>query len=136
MKSNRNRFSQVLNLNLSNLLLLLVLKAVVFGAGYIGNHGYKGRDLEDGIVLYRQLFFRNKYVKMATIFLDNVLKKFMYNSHNYILYYINYIIVIIYYIIYIYIMLYLYCSIIYWIFFFFALDCRLINYTKMLLIIF
>lgn len=40
--------SQVLNLNLSNLLLLLVLKAVVFGAGYIGHHGYKGRELEDG----------------------------------------------------------------------------------------
>ncbi|KAL0117894.1 hypothetical protein PUN28_008934 [Cardiocondyla obscurior] len=39
--------SQVLNLNLSNLLLLLVLKAVVFGAGYIGHHGYKGRELED-----------------------------------------------------------------------------------------
>ncbi|XP_012056666.1 PREDICTED: uncharacterized protein LOC105619755 [Atta cephalotes] len=38
--------SQVLTLNLSNLLLLLVLKAVVFGAGYIG-HGYKGRELED-----------------------------------------------------------------------------------------
>jgi len=38
----------VLNLNLSNLLLLLVLKAVVFGAGYIGQHGYKGRELEDG----------------------------------------------------------------------------------------
>ncbi|XP_072753947.1 uncharacterized protein [Anoplolepis gracilipes] len=39
--------SQVLNLNLSNLLLLLVLKAVVFGAGYLGQHGYKGRELED-----------------------------------------------------------------------------------------
>ncbi|XP_014471305.1 PREDICTED: uncharacterized protein LOC106742651 [Dinoponera quadriceps] len=39
--------SQVLNLNLSNLLLLLVLKAVVFGAGYLGNHGYKGRELQD-----------------------------------------------------------------------------------------
>ncbi|KAG6801095.1 hypothetical protein HZU73_03216 [Apis mellifera caucasica] len=39
--------SQVLNLNLSNLLLLLVLKAVVFGAGYLGNHGYKGRELEE-----------------------------------------------------------------------------------------
>ncbi|KZC13490.1 PREDICTED: uncharacterized protein LOC107191512 [Dufourea novaeangliae] len=39
--------SQVLNLNLSNLLLLLVLKAVVFGAGYLGNHGHKGRDLEE-----------------------------------------------------------------------------------------
>ncbi|XP_028045105.1 uncharacterized protein LOC105839482 [Monomorium pharaonis] len=39
--------SQVLNLNLSNLLLLLVLKAIVFGAGYIGNHGYKGRELQD-----------------------------------------------------------------------------------------
>ncbi|XP_003426526.2 uncharacterized protein LOC100678423 [Nasonia vitripennis] len=35
--------SQVLNLNLSNLLLLLVLKAVVYGAGYIGNHAFKGR---------------------------------------------------------------------------------------------
>ncbi|KAL6267445.1 hypothetical protein P5V15_000521 [Pogonomyrmex californicus] len=43
----RSTTSQVLNLNLSNLLLLLVLKAVVFGAGYIGNHGYKGRELED-----------------------------------------------------------------------------------------
>lgn len=39
---------QVLNLNLSNLLLLLVLKAVVFGAGYLGQHGYKGRELEEG----------------------------------------------------------------------------------------
>ncbi|XP_043588874.1 uncharacterized protein LOC122570529 [Bombus pyrosoma] len=39
--------SQILNLNLSNLLLLLVLKAVVFGAGYLGHHGYKGRDLEE-----------------------------------------------------------------------------------------
>ncbi|CAL7939523.1 unnamed protein product [Xylocopa violacea] len=39
--------SQVLNLNLSNLLLLLVLKAVVFGAGYIGHHGYKGRELKE-----------------------------------------------------------------------------------------
>ncbi|EFN75514.1 hypothetical protein EAI_03538 [Harpegnathos saltator] len=39
--------SQVLNLNLSNLLLLLVLKAVVFGASYLGNHGYKGRELQD-----------------------------------------------------------------------------------------
>ncbi|XP_076763979.1 uncharacterized protein LOC143431268 [Xylocopa sonorina] len=39
--------SQVLNLNLSNLLLLLVLKAVVFGAGYIGQHGYKGRELKE-----------------------------------------------------------------------------------------
>lgn len=39
--------SQVLNLNLSNLLILLVLKAVVFGAGYLGNHGYKGRELEE-----------------------------------------------------------------------------------------
>ncbi|XP_017765417.1 PREDICTED: uncharacterized protein LOC108554594 [Eufriesea mexicana] len=39
--------SQVLNLNLSNLLLLLVLKAVVFGAGYLGHHGYKGRELEE-----------------------------------------------------------------------------------------
>ncbi|XP_076237916.1 uncharacterized protein LOC143181417 [Calliopsis andreniformis] len=38
--------SQVLNLNLSNLLLLLVLKAVVFGAGYLGQHGHKGRELE------------------------------------------------------------------------------------------
>lgn len=38
----------MLNLNLSNLLLLLVLKAVVFGAGYIGQQGYKGRELEDG----------------------------------------------------------------------------------------
>ena len=38
----------MLNLNLSNLLLLLVLKAVVFGAGYIGNHGYKGRELDEG----------------------------------------------------------------------------------------
>nr|XP_034183984.1 uncharacterized protein LOC117606079 [Osmia lignaria] len=38
--------SQVLNLNLSNLLLLLVLKAVVFSAGYLGHHGYKGRELE------------------------------------------------------------------------------------------
>jgi len=35
-------------LNLSNLLLLLVLKAVVFGVGYIGHHDYKGRELEDG----------------------------------------------------------------------------------------
>ncbi|XP_011175957.2 uncharacterized protein LOC105207959 [Solenopsis invicta] len=43
--------SQVLNLNLSNLLLLLVLKAIVFGAGYIGNHGYKGRELEDENIL-------------------------------------------------------------------------------------
>ncbi|EZA49383.1 hypothetical protein DMN91_008925 [Ooceraea biroi] len=43
--------SQVLNLNLSNLLLLLVLKAVVFGAGYLGNHGYKGRELEDDNVM-------------------------------------------------------------------------------------
>ncbi|OXU27950.1 hypothetical protein TSAR_005505 [Trichomalopsis sarcophagae] len=33
----------VLNLNLSNLLLLLVLKAVVYGAGYIGNHAFKRR---------------------------------------------------------------------------------------------
>lgn len=58
MKSNRkSRFSQVLNLNLSNLLLLLVLKAVVFGAGYIGNHGYKGRDLEDGITLSDNCLF-------------------------------------------------------------------------------
>jgi len=40
--------SQVLNLNLSNLLLLLVLKAVVFGVSYIGHHDYKGRELEDG----------------------------------------------------------------------------------------
>ncbi|XP_076621137.1 uncharacterized protein LOC143341801 [Colletes latitarsis] len=39
--------SQVLNLNLSNLLLLLVLKAVVFGAGYLGHHGHKGRELEE-----------------------------------------------------------------------------------------
>ncbi|XP_012346067.1 uncharacterized protein LOC105736359 [Apis florea] len=39
--------SQVLNLNLSNLLLLLVLKAVVFSAGYLGHHGYKGRELWD-----------------------------------------------------------------------------------------
>jgi len=41
---------QVLNLNLSNLLLFLVLKAVVFGASYLGNHGYvnKGRELEEG----------------------------------------------------------------------------------------
>ncbi|XP_032685239.1 uncharacterized protein LOC116850732 [Odontomachus brunneus] len=39
--------SQVLNLNLSNLLLILVLKAVVFGAGYLGNHGFKGRELQD-----------------------------------------------------------------------------------------
>ncbi|XP_011690943.1 PREDICTED: uncharacterized protein LOC105451910 [Wasmannia auropunctata] len=37
--------SQVLNLNLSNLLLLLVLKAVVFGVSYIGQHGYKAREL-------------------------------------------------------------------------------------------
>lgn len=41
----------MLNLNLSNLLLLLVLKAVVFGAGYFGNHGYKGRELEQGFAL-------------------------------------------------------------------------------------
>ncbi|XP_015594077.2 uncharacterized protein LOC107267203 isoform X2 [Cephus cinctus] len=39
--------SQVLNLNLSNLLLLLVLKAVVFGAGYMGNHGHKGREINE-----------------------------------------------------------------------------------------
>ncbi|XP_012284878.1 uncharacterized protein LOC105702131 [Orussus abietinus] len=39
--------SQVLNLNLSNLLILLVLKAVVFSAGYIGNHGYRARDLDE-----------------------------------------------------------------------------------------
>lgn len=39
---------QVLNINLSNLLLILILKAVVFGAGYLGNQGYKGRELQDG----------------------------------------------------------------------------------------
>ncbi|XP_031842461.1 uncharacterized protein LOC116431332 [Nomia melanderi] len=43
--------SQVLNLNLSNLLLLLVLKAVVFGAGYLGHNVHKGRDLEEENVL-------------------------------------------------------------------------------------
>ena len=50
---------QVLTLNLSNLLLLLMLKAVVFGAGYIG-HGYKGRELEDGnfeMHVYKSLIF-------------------------------------------------------------------------------
>lgn len=41
-------YFQVLNLNLSNLLLLLVLKAVVFGAGYLGHPGQKGRELEEG----------------------------------------------------------------------------------------
>ncbi|XP_046749359.1 uncharacterized protein LOC124413071 [Diprion similis] len=39
--------SQVLSLNLSNLLILLVLKAVVFGAGYMGHHGYKTRELDN-----------------------------------------------------------------------------------------
>ncbi|XP_043285638.1 uncharacterized protein [Venturia canescens] len=39
--------SQVLNLNLSNLLLLLVLKAVVFGASYIGNQENRGRELNE-----------------------------------------------------------------------------------------
>ncbi|XP_033208577.1 uncharacterized protein LOC117167620 [Belonocnema kinseyi] len=44
--------SQVLNLNLSNLLLLLVLKAVVFGAGYLGGHNnYNARGLEDDSVV-------------------------------------------------------------------------------------
>ncbi|XP_076173393.1 uncharacterized protein LOC143149707 [Ptiloglossa arizonensis] len=43
--------SQVLNLNLSNLLLLLVLKAVVFGAGYLGHPGQKGRELEEDSVI-------------------------------------------------------------------------------------
>nr|XP_033333723.1 uncharacterized protein LOC117224723 [Megalopta genalis] len=43
--------SQVLNLNLSNLLLLLLLKAVVFGAGYLGHNGNKGRELEEESVL-------------------------------------------------------------------------------------
>ncbi|XP_068975685.1 uncharacterized protein [Bombus flavifrons] len=57
--------SQVLNLNLSNLLLLLVLKAVVFGAGYLGHHGYKGRDLEEDI--------RN--IENNNIFLENVVSE-------------------------------------------------------------
>ncbi|XP_058807340.1 uncharacterized protein LOC131673401 isoform X2 [Phymastichus coffea] len=35
--------SQILNINLSNLLLLLVLKAIVYSAGYIGNHTFIGR---------------------------------------------------------------------------------------------
>lgn len=43
----------MLNLNLSNLLLLLVLKAVVFGAGYLGHHGYKGRELDEGLSLMK-----------------------------------------------------------------------------------
>ncbi|XP_078034383.1 uncharacterized protein LOC144468638 [Augochlora pura] len=43
--------SQVLNLNLSNLLLLLLLKAVVFGAGYLGHNGHKGRELEEESVV-------------------------------------------------------------------------------------
>lgn len=47
MKTDSYGVRQVLNLNLSNLLLLLVLKVVVYGAGYLGN-GYKGRELEEG----------------------------------------------------------------------------------------
>ncbi|XP_076287705.1 uncharacterized protein LOC143212628 [Lasioglossum baleicum] len=43
--------SQVLNLNLSNLLILLVLKAVVFGAGYLGHSGHKGREIEEENVM-------------------------------------------------------------------------------------
>ncbi|XP_051164652.1 uncharacterized protein LOC127283677 [Leptopilina boulardi] len=46
--------SQVLNLNLSSLLLLLVLKAVVYGAGYLGGHNnfnnFNARGLEDDMV--------------------------------------------------------------------------------------
>lgn len=43
--------SQVLNLNLSSLLLLLVLKAVVFGAGYMGGkNNFNARGLEDDVV--------------------------------------------------------------------------------------
>ncbi|XP_026674092.1 uncharacterized protein LOC113465035, partial [Ceratina calcarata] len=41
----------VLNLNLSNLLLLLVLKAIVFGAGYLGQSDHKGRELEKESVI-------------------------------------------------------------------------------------
>lgn len=44
-----NWIFKVLNLNLSNLLLLLVLKAVVFGANYIGNQDNRGRELNQGI---------------------------------------------------------------------------------------
>lgn len=43
-----NNVFQVLSLNLSSLLVLLVLKAVVFGAGYMGHNGYKARELDDG----------------------------------------------------------------------------------------
>ncbi|XP_012259329.1 uncharacterized protein LOC105687924 [Athalia rosae] len=39
--------SQVLSLNLSSLLVLLVLKAVVFGAGYMGHHGFKAREVDE-----------------------------------------------------------------------------------------
>ncbi|XP_043466573.1 uncharacterized protein LOC122501288 isoform X2 [Leptopilina heterotoma] len=47
--------SQVLNLNLSSLLLLLVLKAVVYGAGYLGGHNnfnnnVNARGLEEDMV--------------------------------------------------------------------------------------
>ncbi|XP_034941495.1 uncharacterized protein [Chelonus insularis] len=40
----------VLNINLSNLFLLLFLKSVVFGANYIGNNNKNPRELEENIL--------------------------------------------------------------------------------------
>lgn len=62
--------AQVLNLNLSNLLLLLVLKAVVFGAGYLGNHGYKGRGLENGNVERSRRVSRSKVERESGDYAD------------------------------------------------------------------
>lgn len=57
-------FFQMLNLNLSNLLLLMVLKAVVFGANFIGsNNDEKSRGLDSGkyrkynFIIYDDLIF-------------------------------------------------------------------------------
>ncbi|XP_014281908.3 uncharacterized protein [Halyomorpha halys] len=46
--------SQVLSLNLSNLGILLLLKALIFGAFYLGVDKHKGRSLEDNELVSEQ----------------------------------------------------------------------------------
>ncbi|XP_075233822.1 uncharacterized protein LOC142331678 [Lycorma delicatula] len=41
--------SQVLSLNLTNLIILLILKGLLFGAAFVGSGTWKGRSLENNI---------------------------------------------------------------------------------------
>lgn len=58
------------------MLLLLVLKAFVFGAGYLGNHGYKGRELEEGLLWWIIIGIVSIFKsKLTTLLSENVVSQ-------------------------------------------------------------